>query len=135
MSHRRTWQKAESRAASLFGASRQPGSGSMGRDDQSRSDSTHPRIFLECKYRERHAVRSLLDSTCELAQREGKFAVVGLFDKGRPGFVVAIHSSDIEEFVIQYCAANATDALMHRIQRAYAELHGHDTEETNDISD
>jgi hypothetical protein len=56
--HRRTWKKAERRVADLSGAPCQPLSGSSGRDDMIRSDSTHTRIFDESKDRERHAART-----------------------------------------------------------------------------
>lgn len=91
----RTWKKAESRAAALFGARRQPLSGSSGRDDTTSSDSTHPRLFIESKYRDRHAVRTLYDKTRALALKEGKTPVLTLFDKNRPGFLICVHSDDI----------------------------------------
>jgi hypothetical protein len=59
----RTWKKSEARVAALIGARRPVLSGSSGRDDRNQSDSTHPRIFIEANYRQRHAVRSLFDAT------------------------------------------------------------------------
>lgn len=121
--HRRTWQKCEGRAAALFGAKRQPGSGSSGRDDQTRSDSIHPDLFIETKLRPEHAARTLLDATRILAGKEGKTAVLALASKGRPGFVLCVHSADIEALVVAWCAANATDELMGKIRTAYDRLH------------
>ncbi len=91
----RTWKRAEGRVAALFGARRQPLSGGSGRADLTRSDSTHPRLFVECKYRERHAARTLYDATKALARQEGKVPVLALIDKGRPGFLLCIHSDDL----------------------------------------
>jgi hypothetical protein len=47
--HRSTWKRREREAARLFGAERQPLSGSGGRADRTRSDSTHDRLFVECR--------------------------------------------------------------------------------------
>jgi hypothetical protein len=105
--HRRTWQKREQAAAALFLALRQPGSGSSGRPDETRSDSRHPRFFIECKAYARHAVRTLHDKTRVLALREKKLPVLCLSDKNRPGFLVAIHSSDLDAFVAEYVAMHA----------------------------
>lgn len=44
----------EQSIAGLFGARRNRGSGSGGRSDCSRSDSTHPRLYVECKYAQKH---------------------------------------------------------------------------------
>ena len=93
--HRTTWNSAERRAASLFGARRQPLSGSSGRDDITRSDTNHPRLFVEAKYRERHSVRTLYDATKALALKEGKIPVLALIDKGRHGFLICVHSNEL----------------------------------------
>jgi hypothetical protein len=54
MTHRSTWKRREHDAARLFGARRQRCSGSSGREDCSRSDSTHAVHFLETKLRQHH---------------------------------------------------------------------------------
>ena len=102
----RTWKKAEGRVADLFGARRQVLSGSSGRDDLTRSDTTHLRLFVEAKYRERHAVRSLFDETKALARREHKTPVVALIDKGRPGCLVCVHCDDLPDVVAEFTLAN-----------------------------
>jgi hypothetical protein len=109
--HRTTWKRSESCVAALFGARRQVLSGPPRRDDATRSDSNHDRLFIECKYRERHAVRSLHDATRALARREGKVPVVALYDKGRPGCLLLIHSDDLTALVAEYARANASDGL------------------------
>lgn len=83
--HRSSWKRRERKAAADFGAKRQVGSGSLGRSDRSRSDSTHQRLFLECKHSKRHAVITLWDKTHEFAKKEGKIPVVILSVMGRPG--------------------------------------------------
>lgn len=99
--HRRTWQKREGRAAALFGALRQVGSGSGGRDDETCSDSRHPKLFLECKLRAKHSVVSLWDATKKLAAREKKVPVVILAEKGRPGQWLLVHSADLDALLIE----------------------------------
>ena len=71
-------------------ARRQPLSGGSGRADLTRSDSTHPSLFVECKYRERHAARTLYDATkgARPAGRQGPRA--GVDRQGPPG-VLALH--------------------------------------------
>lgn len=100
--NKRTWKKAESRAAALFGARRQRLSGSSGRDDSTSSDSTHPRLFIETKYRERHAVRTLYDGTKALARKEGKIPVLALIDKNRPGCLLCVHSEDMPAVAAEF---------------------------------
>lgn len=100
--HRRTWQKAEGRAAAPFGARRSPGSGSSGRDDVlSTSDSTHERLYIETKLKAKTAVRSLHDEVKPKARKEGKVPVLALFDKGRPGCLYVVHSDDLEAFAAE----------------------------------
>ena len=97
----RTWKEAESRVAALFGARRQVLSGSSGRDDTTRSDTTHPRLFVEAKYRRRHAVWTSFDAIKDPARKEGKTPVLALIDKGRPGFLLCIHSDDLSIVVVE----------------------------------
>jgi hypothetical protein len=125
--HRRTWQRSEDRAAALFGARRQIGSGSGGREDQTRSDSLHPTLFVESKLRASSAVRSLHDATRALAVRERKTPVVALFDKGRPGFLLVIHADDLATVVAEYAAAlpeDERDRLEGLLRQASARQRG-----------
>jgi hypothetical protein len=93
--HRDTWKAAERRVAAMFGTLRQRLSGSSGRDDETAADTKHPVLFIEVKYREKHAVRTLFDKTRKLARREGKTPLVALVDKGRPGFLLCLHIDDL----------------------------------------
>ena len=103
----RTWKKAEGRVDAQFGARRLPLSGSSGRDDTTRSDTAHTRLFVEARDRERHAVRTLFDATKALARKEGKTPVLALIDKGLPGFLLWIHSDDLSDVVAEFRAANS----------------------------
>jgi hypothetical protein len=91
MTHRSTWKRRERQAAHLFGAERQPGSGSAGRADQTRSDSTHDHLFVETKLRASPAIRTLWEKTAALARREGKVPVLAIYAKGKPGALIVVH--------------------------------------------
>lgn len=104
---RRTWQKREQGVAGLFGAKRQYGSGGGGREDQTRSDSTHPRLFVESKLRAKHATRTLHDATRALARKEGKTPILALCDKNRPGALIVVHTDDLDRLVIEFAACHA----------------------------
>jgi hypothetical protein len=86
--HRSTWKRREREAARLFGAERQPLSGSGGRADRTRSDSTHDRLFVECKMRAASAVRNLWERTRDRARGERQTPVLVLFAKGKPGALI-----------------------------------------------
>jgi hypothetical protein len=89
--HRSTWKRRERDAARLFGSERQPGSGSGGRPDQTRSDSTHERLYIETKLRASSSVRTLWEKTAALARLEGKTPLVMLYAKGKPGGLIVVH--------------------------------------------
>lgn len=125
--HKSTWKRSESKAAAIFGARRQPLSGSSGRDDVTSSDSTHPALFIEAKYRERHAVRSLHDATKALARREGKTPVLMLADKGRPGLLIVAHEDDMADVVTAWLAAREPaelEVIEARVRRAFLRSRG-----------
>src|SRR5262249_37238759 len=76
-------------------AQRQVLSGSCGRGDRSRSDTTHERLFIESKLRASSSVRSLWEKTRELARRERKVPVLLLYAKGKPGVLIVVHENDL----------------------------------------
>jgi hypothetical protein len=93
--HRSTWKRRERNAAGLFGARRQPLSGSSGLPDRTCSDSTHERLFIESKLRAASAVRSLWEKTRDKAQRERKIPVLVLYAKRKPGGLIVVHQDDL----------------------------------------
>ena len=103
---RSTWKRRERDSAAIFGARRQVGSGSGGRADQTRSDSTHPSLFIETKLRASSAVRSLWEKTNDFAKAEGKTPVLMLYDKGKTGGLVVVHEQHLEAFVHEWLVAN-----------------------------
>jgi hypothetical protein len=108
--HRSTWKARERQAAGLFGALRQRCSGSSGRPDCSRSDSTHPALFIETKLRASHAAVGLFDETRALARKEGKTPVVILAQKNRPGLLLLIDPADLAAVAAEYAEANVIPA-------------------------
>jgi hypothetical protein len=77
MTHRRTWQKFEARVAAYFGTVRKALSGSGGQEDQTRSDSLHPTLYIECKYSTPPvALVTLWKDARRKAAKEGKGPVV-----------------------------------------------------------
>lgn len=102
--HRSTWKARERQAAAIFGALRQRCSGSSGRDDCSRSDSTHERLFLETKVKASSSMVSLFDSTRDHARREKKLPVLMLAVKNRPGFLVVCQADDLAAVAAELAA-------------------------------
>ena len=121
---RRAWQMFETRAAAFFGARRKVLSGSAGRDDSDGSDSTHERLHIECKLREKHTVYRVWDAACKAIARQkerGKTPVICLQEKNRPGFLVVVHSDDFNLAMIERLATLDDDELL-AIEAAFREL-------------
>ena len=95
--HRTTWKRAEAQHRRADWGAAAGAVGSAGRGDATRSDTTHARLFVEVKRRDRQTARTLFDATKALARKEGKVPILALVDKGRPGFLVVIHADDLAE--------------------------------------
>ena len=93
---RGTWKARERVNARFFGSERKPFSGSGGRNDETTSDSMHPRLYIESKLRSKFAVISLYDETKEKAMSEGKIPLCCLCVKGRPGMWVLCHAKHLQ---------------------------------------
>lgn len=91
----KTWKQFERRVATFFRTERNALSG--GNSKLTRSDSLHPKLFIEAKQRKRFAAVRLWDVTKQLADRERKTPIVCLSEKGRPGFWIMVHSYDLPE--------------------------------------
>lgn len=92
MTARRTWKRRESEVAEFFHGQRNPLSGSASR--HTFGDVIHEKLYIEVKYRTKHAVISLWDKAKARAEIEGKTPLVCLCEKGRPGFWILCHSDD-----------------------------------------
>ena len=95
MTHRNTWKAFEREAARFFGSTRTPLSG--GNSKITRSDSLHKRIYIESKYRAKHAILATWRDAKAKADVEGKVPVVCVREKGKKGFWILIHCEDLEE--------------------------------------
>lgn len=95
MTAKATWKAAERRIAALFGSKRTPLSGSNSGHDTS-SDSLHPRIYIEAKYRIRHTAVALWRDTAEKAKKEGKIPVVALCERNEPGTWLLVKAGDLK---------------------------------------
>ena len=110
--HRSTWKKREQSAAHLFGARRQPGSGSQGQPDRSTSDSNHEILYIETKTYARHAARSLWRDAVLAARKEGKRVVLALYEKGKPGALLCIHEADMDTVCAEWLLAKEARAIV-----------------------
>lgn len=100
------WKKHERQAAKVVGSLRKPGSGSQGRSDETRSDSKHERLFVECRTRKKSLMRTWLMEARRLAKKENKTAVLVLREAGKPGAVWCCHQDDLPAAVAEYLLAN-----------------------------
>lgn len=109
----RTWKRFEQRVAEFFGARRRPLSGNRsGRDDVIGDDADHPRLFLEAKLRERHAVYRIWDAAAKLAKKADKTPVVCLQEKNRPGFLIVVHCDHIADVAADFLAARDDEDVL-----------------------
>jgi len=104
--HRKTWKRREREGAKMFGARRQVLSGSSGRPESTRSDSTHERLFIETKLRQCSAVRTLWERTRELARKELKTPVLMLYAKQKAGALVVVHQDDLAAVARELAASD-----------------------------
>lgn len=135
---RSAWKGRERAAAGLFGSQRNRCSGSSGRDDCSRSDSTHDRLFIETKLAASNATISLFDDTRKLAAAEGKIPVLLLSKKFRPGFLVTFASEDLDTLLVEYLAAKSPEAkesIEGAVRRAYLRSRGELEEDGDEPSE
>ncbi len=98
-----TWKKIEMKIAKFFGSTRTPLSG--GNSKITRSDSLHDLLFIETKYRKTHSAITLWRNTRQLALSENKIPVCCLAEKGKAGFWVVCHSSDLTAIANQRAIA------------------------------
>jgi hypothetical protein len=87
------WKAIERKVAKFFGTLRTPLSGSH--SAHTRSDTLHDILYIETKLRERHTAVSLWQQTNNKAKKENKIPCVVLAEKGKTGFWLVVHSSDL----------------------------------------
>jgi tRNA1(Val) A37 N6-methylase TrmN6 len=108
-----SWKDFERRVATFFGTKRTPFSG--GNSGITRADTRHPYLFIECKHRKKQALKTLLDSTADLAKQEGKIPVVCLHEHNQRGFLVVCRDTDllkVAQHVVSKTEANPQQMLL-----------------------
>lgn len=96
----KAWKVRERIIAKDFGAERNALSG--GNSKLSRSDSTHPELFIEAKGRKNHRAIGLYDNTKVLARKENKVPVVCLWQPARHGYLVLCDPKDLRKLAELY---------------------------------
>jgi len=81
--------------AGLFGVRRTPLSGENSGHDTN-SDSLHPILYIETKYRQKHYAVELFKDTKKKALKEKKTPIVALKQAGTQGFLLLIDPSDLK---------------------------------------
>ena len=92
------WKSIERTIANFFNTKRTPLSGSNSNHDTS-SDSLHEDFYIEVKYRKETATGNLFHETKQKAKKEKKLPIVATKDKNKHGFLITIHSDNLEEFI------------------------------------
>ena len=87
------WKNIERKVAAAFGSERTPLSG--GNSKHTRSDSLHPRLFIETKHRKNSAAINLYKETRELAEKEGKIPLLALHEKGSQFYCIVCDIRDL----------------------------------------
>lgn len=89
----KAWKAFERTVARAFGTTRTPLSG--GNSKQTRADTLHPGLFIECKHRHRIGAVKWFADARELARREGKVPVLAFKEPGRHSFLVLCDVRDL----------------------------------------
>ena len=97
----KTWKSKERKIAGDFGTKRTPLSG-INSGHETHSDSLHPSLYLEVKYRKKHTALTLYRDTATKAKAEGKTPVVALGEKGRDGYWLLLHADDLKKVAEEY---------------------------------
>ena len=117
----KAWKAWERTIARFFGAQRNRLSGSSGRADCSRSDSTHPSLYIEAKYRKVQTSHTLWRDTRDKAKAEGKVPVVALVER-RGGCLLGVKLENFDALLVERMAANPE--LFYKAQAAIMARNG-----------
>ena len=124
------WQQLEQNAAKTFNTKRTPFSGSN--SELTASDTLHEKFFVECKRHKNQAVISLMKSTKELADKEGKIPVLYLQEpEDRNDRYLVFHEKDLFN-VIKEIDLSKTDKRIKKGTTIY-ELMNEQTGNNQDI--
>lgn len=90
------WKSFERLVANFFHTKRVPLSGSNS-GHNTNSDSLHPKLYIECKVRNKFSLWSLFLDTEQKAKVEKKLPVVAIKQKGEKGYLLVIRPEDLEK--------------------------------------
>ena len=96
----KTWKAVERRVAGFFGSTRNALSG--GNSKMTRSDSLHKKLFIECKHSKASTLWTLFKKTLPMAKNENKTPVICTHLKGAQGFLITVHSGDLDTLCEEY---------------------------------
>ena len=80
----------------MFGTKRAPLSGSNS-GHNTNSDSLHPKLYIECKLRQKIAIWQLFEDTERKAKAEDKIPIVAIKQKGAKGELLVIRPHDLQK--------------------------------------
>ena len=90
------WKQLERKIAGMFGTKRVPLSGSNS-GHNTNSDSLHPKLYIECKLRQKIAIWQLFIDTEKKAHAEDKIPIVAVKQKGERGELLVIRPEDLQK--------------------------------------
>lgn len=90
------WKTFERIVANYFGTRRVPLSGSNS-GHGTNSDSLHPKLYIECKVRNKIALWQLFVDTEKKAKVESKVPIVAVKQKGEKGYLLVMRPEDLEK--------------------------------------
>ena len=97
------WKTKERKIAKFFGTERTPLSG--GNSKITRSDTLHPKLFIEQKHRKKHGIVTLWETAKDLAKKENKTPIITLTQSYKQGFWIVVHSDDLDTLIEEYHAS------------------------------
>ncbi len=117
--HRSTWKARERQAAAIFGAKRNVLSGSSGRSDRDTSDSTHERLHIEVKLRQRHSIFELWRkcNPRETTAGPDKTSVLMLAEKHHESFLVCVLATELEALFEEWAVVQPDNVLNFLCER------------------
>lgn len=93
----KTWKANERRIAAKFGTTRNPLSG--GNSGHTRSDTLHPRLFIEIKQRKRIPFWKDFQAAREMARKEGKMPLFVMHQTGTKDDILMMSLQDFLDIV------------------------------------
>ena len=90
----KAWKDHERRTAKRLGGTRNPLSGSLSLTTG--ADVIHPQLYVECKYRNRFALLTVMRQVEKKAKNEGKKPILVLQEKNAKHAYILVKLNDLE---------------------------------------